>query len=238
MNTETSTHRRKGHIARLPKALRDKVNSMLDDGATYGAIIEELNKSTNPPLPHPVTEDNVGTWKEGGYQDYLRNQQYLDEIRLRQYPSEDFAQNFDATSVGNATIQLGMLHVFESLRALGSGKLDLSNDPMAFARVMNSVARASRELMLLQKYQDANALARLKLQPLLDPERELTDSETKAIVSQVDKILGLSGPLPDLVSIGRDDRAVRGANNKTICSNVTSSVPPSSALNTQPSTNN
>jgi hypothetical protein len=39
MNTETTTHRCKSHIARLPKALRDKVNSMLDDGATYGAIV-------------------------------------------------------------------------------------------------------------------------------------------------------------------------------------------------------
>ena len=200
LETQPGSKRRRGHIARLPKILRDKVNTMLDDGATYADIVAELEKSTNPPLPFPVSADNITRWVEGGYQDYLRNQQYLDEIRLRQYPSEDFAQNFDATAVGNATIQLGMLHVFESLRAISSGKLNLSDDPMAFARVMNSVARASRELMLLQKYQDANALARQKLQPLLDPERELTDKETKAIVTQVDKILGLTGPLPELIS--------------------------------------
>lgn len=50
ISTETPAYntRRKGHVARLPKILRDKVNQMLADGVEYADIIAELQKSTNP----------------------------------------------------------------------------------------------------------------------------------------------------------------------------------------------
>ena len=45
-------HRLKGKIARLPKPLRQKINTMLDDGVAYPAIILKLQESADPPLPY------------------------------------------------------------------------------------------------------------------------------------------------------------------------------------------
>src|SRR6476469_5393621 len=70
----TESSRRKGNVARLPKKLRDLVNSMLDDGKTYPEIIAELEKSTDPALPWAISPKNLSAWFEGGYQDYLRAQ--------------------------------------------------------------------------------------------------------------------------------------------------------------------
>ncbi len=50
------TTRRKGNVARLTKQFRDKINSMLDDGATYPEIIADLENSAHPPLPYPIIQ--------------------------------------------------------------------------------------------------------------------------------------------------------------------------------------
>src|SRR5580765_8621041 len=62
-----SKRRPRGKIANLPKVLRDRVNAMLDDGFTYGQIIEKLKQSTDPPLPYPISEMNLSNWEDHGY---------------------------------------------------------------------------------------------------------------------------------------------------------------------------
>jgi hypothetical protein len=46
--------------------------------------------------------------------------------------------------------------------------------------------------MMLQKYRDICAQARAALAPLKDPNRKLEETETRAIVLLVDKLLGLN----------------------------------------------
>ncbi len=74
-----------------------------------------------------------------------------------------------------------------------TSKLDalLGGDSMAFARLLNALARASRETMLLQKYREACLRARAALQQLGDPNRKISEKTTRAIVRHVDSILGL-----------------------------------------------
>jgi hypothetical protein len=73
----------------------------------------------------------------------------------------------------------------------------LGGDSAAFVRLINALARASRETMLLQKYRTACAQARAALSELKDPKRKLSESERRAIVLQVDDILGLGSPEDD-----------------------------------------
>ena len=96
--------------------------------------------------------------------------------------------------MNHAALQLGTLHIFDALRELGPGSLNkkLGGDCAAFARLLNALARASRETMQLQKYREACARARAAVQELKDPKRKLSESETRAIVLKVDDILGLS----------------------------------------------
>jgi hypothetical protein len=140
-------HRGNGKVARLPKAIRDQINHWLLDGLSYTDIIERLGE----PGKH-LNADHLSEWKKRGYQSWLMGQAFLEQTRLRQEVTQEMVQDFDGTQVNHAALQLGTLHIFEALRDLGPGSLDkkLGGDCGAFARLVNALARASRETMQLQ----------------------------------------------------------------------------------------
>src|SRR5258706_8651434 len=70
--------RRNGKVARLPSALREQINQMLDDGVPYKAIIERLGDAGKH-----LNEDNISNWRLGGYQDYLNTLQLNDRARTQ-----------------------------------------------------------------------------------------------------------------------------------------------------------
>jgi hypothetical protein len=88
-------HRRNGNVARLPKSVRDVINEMLRDGFSYPAIIKKL-KTLKPPLPYKISESNLSNWKAGGYQDWLKEQLWLEQTRARQEIALDMVRDFDA----------------------------------------------------------------------------------------------------------------------------------------------
>ncbi len=191
-DTALRGRRRCGKVARLPKALRDKINCLLADGKTYSDIITEL-ESSQPALPHSISTHNLSEWKKRGYQDWLVEQRWIEETRTRQEISADLVRDNDPADLHQAALQLGTLHIFEALRALGPDGFNqkLGGDPAAFARLINALARATRESLLLQKYRQACAQARALLQPLKDPSRKLDESEHRAVVRKINEILGL-----------------------------------------------
>jgi hypothetical protein len=202
-----SGNRRNGNVARLNKEVRDRINVMIEDGVSYPEIIERLGEDGKG-----ISVSNLSRWKEGGYADWLTERAFVERLRARQEASRELVKDFDATEVNHAALQLGTLHIFEALRELGPGSLNekLGGDCAAFARLVNALARASRETMQLQKYREACAKARVALREL-DPKRKLDESETRAIVRKVDEILGLdreAGDDPDLAQEGtnRTDR--------------------------------
>src|SRR5437867_5799549 len=84
----TTTPRRRtrnGKVARLPKHVRDTINGALRDGIPYRTIIGVLGHHG-----HHLNEDNITSWKRGGYQDWLKQQDFLDQLRAKQ----DFALDF------------------------------------------------------------------------------------------------------------------------------------------------
>src|SRR5580704_14002274 len=79
---------RNGKIARLPKSVRDELNRRLTDGEPGNQLVAWLND-----LPEvqkvvaaefggrAVREQNLSEWKQGGYQDWLRQQEALELVR-------------------------------------------------------------------------------------------------------------------------------------------------------------
>jgi hypothetical protein len=161
---------------------------MIEDGVPYGEIIERLGEDGKG-----IGISNLSRWKDGGHKDWLAEQAFLARTRARQETPAELVGDFDGTAVNHAALQLGTLHIFEALRELGPGSLNekLGGDCLAFARLINALARASRETMQLQKYREACARARAAMQQLKDPNRKLNETETRAIVLKVDDILGL-----------------------------------------------
>jgi len=184
----TAGCRRNGNVARLPKAVRDQINVMIQDGVPYAAIIKRLGEDGKGLCPSNFTH-----WKDGGYKDWLLEQTFLADTRVKQESASDVAGDFDATQVNHAALQLGALHIFDALRKLGPGTLDekLGGDSAAFARLIHALARATRETLQVQKYRETCAKARAAIESLRDPKRKLTEEERRSLVLLVDDILGL-----------------------------------------------
>jgi hypothetical protein len=108
----------------------------------------------------------------------------------------------------------------------------LGGDSAAFVRLINALARASRETMLLQKYRTACAQARAALSELKDPKRKLTEAERRSIVLQVDDILGLGSPEDDEPEPG--DQLPESSANPSPDSIPSSSSSSSSSLGSAP----
>jgi len=82
-----SKSRRNGKVARLPLALRDQINHLLDDGVPYKAIIERLGDAGKH-----LNEDSISNWRLGGYQDYLKAQLINDRARIQTEAAADVAR--------------------------------------------------------------------------------------------------------------------------------------------------
>jgi hypothetical protein len=158
-----SHSRRNGNVARLPKAVRDQLNLMVQDGVPYAQIIQRLGDAGKT-----LSISNVSRWKDGGYKDWLLERTWLADTRARQESASDLSGDIEATQVNQAALQLGALHIFEALRQLGPGTLDekLGGDSAAFSRFIHALARASRETLKLQEYRDEYEATRLAVQAL------------------------------------------------------------------------
>ena len=81
--------RRNSQIARLPKEVRQHVNEMLDDGSTSLQVTAWLSEQGHGEFNEMV----ISRWRNGGYQDWLTNQERIAE---REYKHE-LAQQQAAT---------------------------------------------------------------------------------------------------------------------------------------------
>jgi hypothetical protein len=135
--------RPRSKIARLAKVFRDLINSMLDDGAPYGLIVEKLQQSTDPPLPYPISEMNISRWYNTGYQDHLAQQERLAYVRLNREAALEMVAGDDTATLPEATLQIIASHYYELLGDFSPAllKAKLAEDPLKYTRFINGFAR-------------------------------------------------------------------------------------------------
>jgi hypothetical protein len=144
--------KRRSKIAKLPKDIQLQLNTMLDEGATYQSIVDWLATKGF----HDFTIDTVYQWKEGGFQDWLRQQQRIDRANaLLQWGTQvtnDNAGVQPASAIvlfGSAQLQ-GLLDEIDTLETRGS----FAEQPEVYARCFNALARFARIAFDIQKHQD------------------------------------------------------------------------------------
>ena len=134
--------KRRSKIARLPKSIRHELNLMLDEGATYTAIIEWLASKGHPGF----NENNLFHWKEGGYQDWLQEQERKEQARALRDWSAALAAKDNPTILANAlsnftAAKLQCLLCTLDFQALAR---DLQSKPEVCIRYFNSLLRTGR----------------------------------------------------------------------------------------------
>ena len=183
-------------IAKLPKPLRDIINSSLDDGLPAREIIHKLETSTNPPLPYPISEANISGWKTTGYQRYLAQQEHRDSIEAsREAALEMVAAN--NLSLPQATLQVIASQCFQILGDFSPAaiKQKLADDPLKYISLLHVFARLTREMVHLEKYHEAKAAAQAEAaakNPQARPVPE--EKKTEIVTGEMDRIFRRRDP--------------------------------------------
>jgi hypothetical protein len=129
---------RRGNIARLPKPTRDQINQMLDDGYPYAAICQHLAQNGTD-----ISEDSLGRWKKGGYQDYRRELRLLDQSRLRYELTLDLARDLKGIDVYQAALKISAAQICDAVAEIGPDSLRraVQENPLNLLRMLNALAR-------------------------------------------------------------------------------------------------
>ena len=150
--------KRRSRIAKLPREVRNQVNVMLDEGATYQQVVDWLHGKGHS----ECTVDMVFQWKEGGFQDWLKDERRADSERsLREWATSVAADsgqtNLPTAYVMFASAQLRRLvDDIDEIRA----KAALSEHPEVYARLFNSLARFAKLAVEMEKLEKVIRLRR------------------------------------------------------------------------------
>jgi hypothetical protein len=159
--SEITGRTRVGKVARLPKASRDKLNTMMLDGVPYLRIIEAF--ATEAP---GLTEVNLSHWKTGGYLDWLRNMQITEAIKAKHELANDIVANAgDENVAATAVLQTLAANLCKFLADNDPEILrdSLMNDADKFTRFVNAMVRLADGGIKCQlhRFQTQDRLAQL-----------------------------------------------------------------------------
>ena len=175
---------RTGKIARLQAATRTALNLRLQDGQSSAQILPWLNG-----LPEvrailkaqfedvDVSDENLSNWRQGGYQEWLKNQERMERIRAMTNLAADMAEASGGSPADPACdIAAGrIIEVIDSLAEDDLAKIlpaltALRNAQTAALRAATDRARASlsAEALALEKKKWANRAAEAMLDALED----------------------------------------------------------------------
>jgi hypothetical protein len=145
-------HRRTGKIARLPAEVRDQVNEMINDGLEYPRIIEWLAEQGFPGFV-PM---NLSRWKDGGYEEWLKHQERLEELEVKIRYAAEVAHGSEGARFQQAALSLTSIQFFELLNRFDSVVLSraLAERPDKFPALINSLAKLTREVVGLERFRD------------------------------------------------------------------------------------
>jgi len=171
--------KRRSRIARLPKDIQVQVNAMIDEGATYPSIVDWLAAKGYS----EITVDTLYQWKEGGFQDWLVQQQQTERARALFFWEAEFLLHHPgitphSAAVLFATCQLkGLLDEIDVLQAQGS----FAEHPENYARCFNSLARFARISFEMQKHKELLQLETQKHHDLIKLQAQAKEAQEKPL---------------------------------------------------------
>ena len=189
--SDNGDHRSNGKISRLPKAIRDQVNTMLRDGVPYADIRQRFLDIGHSEFEN-ISEKNISNWKIAGHQRWLREQEWRDDMMQTRAEALEFSQT-DDSKLEQVTLKTAAMRLYQLFKQFDAVDFSVSveNKPEAYTGLFSVLPRITREALRYEKYRDACTQARAAIQQLRDPNRKLSEQETRAIVRHVDSILGL-----------------------------------------------
>ncbi len=144
--------RRKGKVARLTKELRDVVNLMLLDGTTYVQIVIELEKRGEAGF----NAQNICNWHGGGYVDWLKQHERLEQMRLQRDAAIDLVKDNQGSTVTEAALHLASAQAYEVLADfdLSAFKEAMTENPAIYPKLINGLSKISKEVLGYERFRE------------------------------------------------------------------------------------
>jgi len=158
---------RTGKIARLPRNIRDTLNTRLDNGEQATDLVRWLNG-----LPEvqsllasdfqgrPINTPNLSAWKAGGFLDWQRRQDSCGLIRDIVETADDFDDAADHHQIPDRLAPILAAELARATRRL----LDTASDPEKHWRYLCQALRQLNTLRQGDRFAARAALERLHLQ--------------------------------------------------------------------------
>lgn len=155
---------RQGKVARLPAATRNQVCQMMYDGSPYRAITAWLTENGFPGLQR----SNLSNWRLGGYQDWLKAQQWLEHRDFKRDLATQQAKTDDPT-FHDAGVYLAQVQFYEALNRLDGAELSqlVHENRKEFIQVLKTFTHFNRYCLHRDKFRhEQNKAAKPRKPPL------------------------------------------------------------------------
>ena len=153
---------RTGKIARASYEVRKHVNELLRDGKTAKAVISFLDGAGIK----GVTDMNVSNWRDGGFQDFLKEQTRLEEMQFKREFAMEIVRQNQGSQLQEATLHLAASQLYEALTDFDISRLKglLDEKPENYAAIVNSLAKLSKGALEVDKYKAQVAEQKAKIE--------------------------------------------------------------------------
>jgi hypothetical protein len=162
---------RQGKVARLPAALRSQVNQFMHDGTPCRKIIAWLADQGHSGFNHA----NLSRWKQGGFLDWLKAEERLDQRDFKHELARQQAKTNDPT-FHDAAVYIAQLQFYEALNRLDGAELAnlVKENRKEFIQLLKTFTHFNRYCLQREKF-------RSELQHKNNSERARNRTPKKAI---------------------------------------------------------
>jgi hypothetical protein len=125
---------------------------MLDEGSTYESIIEWLDQSGFP----AVNKVNLHNWHHGGFQDWLREQERIENQSAQREWLDDIITQSQPGDLHHCIYSLFASQIMDSLFGMDTAKLKtgLAAKPRDYIALMNGFRRLDKQLTDAPEFQE------------------------------------------------------------------------------------
>ena len=138
-----------GKIAELPKELRDGVNELLRDGATYPRVQAWLNERQQE-----ISLGSVETWSKGGHRQWLKERERLEEMTFRNECALDFAKKHGEDKTHEMGLRLAVSQIYDVLSDFDIETLKqmLNEQPERYTALLSVLMRLSKGFLDIERF--------------------------------------------------------------------------------------
>jgi hypothetical protein len=191
--------KRTGKIAQLPKAVRERINQLLDDGRDYPAILKELG-----PHAQGISHQNLTNWRQGGYQDHLDHQRELECIRTQIEAAADLIHDRPGITMPEllkACDTVAITQLFHVILHHGEEVLirGLQQHPIKYLNLLNTICNMNdsqiRAQMLRMKLEDRAADAAAKAAQSAGADNSAVEREAAQLKANMEMLARLQADM-------------------------------------------